>query len=75
MRIVQVKNLSNSGQGRYSLTIKQASEYTGLGEGKLRELIDSGNLRVSKPGKQILIYRAELEEFIDRYDLKVPKVA
>lgn len=52
---------------KYTLTIKEASEYFGIGETRLRQLIMEHNTAdfVLMNGSKILIKRKKFEEFID----------
>lgn len=60
-------------KSRYSLTIKQAIEYLGLGDDKIRQLLDDGVIPYSKPGRDILIKREDLEKFVDDNAIRIPK--
>ena len=56
---------------KYTFNLKEASEYSGIGEWTLRESIYQKKLKVYKPtasGKstKILIKRTDLEDFIDK---------
>lgn len=55
---------------KYTLTIKQASRYFGIGEGKLRKLANE-NLSsnwVLQNGNRILIKRKQFEKLLDSQD-------
>ena len=55
---------------RYMLTIREAAEYFGIGEHKLRNLLDKNpekNLSVWNGNRQ-LIRRKRLEEYLDDCD-------
>ena len=69
-KFLEVGNLAS----KYSLTLKEASSYTGLGVRKLRQSVIMGELGASKPKKVILIRRVDLEKYIDGHNLKIPKV-
>lgn len=51
------------------LTVKQAAAYSGLSEKRIRQLVNSGNLRSTRFGAgktaTIYIHRHALEEYID----------
>lgn len=53
---------------KYTLTIKEASEYFGIGDKKLRKLIDEnkGAEYIITNGTKYLIKRKKFEEFIDK---------
>lgn len=52
---------------KYTLTIKEASEYFNIGEKKLRQLIQENNTAdfILTNGVKVLIKRVKFEEFID----------
>lgn len=55
---------------KYMLTVREASEYFGIGEHKLRDLLDSitdQHLSVWNGNRQ-LIRRRRLEEYLDECD-------
>lgn len=55
---------------RYLLTVREAAEYFGIGEHKLRDLLDKNsekNLSVWNGNRQ-LIRRKRLEEYLDDCD-------
>ncbi len=55
---------------KYMLTVREASEYFGIGEHKLRDLLDNNigrNLSVWNGNRQ-LIRRKRLEEYLDECD-------
>ena len=55
---------------RYMLTVREAAEYFGIGEHKLRDLLDRNpdkNLSVWNGNRQ-LIHRKRLEEYLDECD-------
>ncbi|WP_366143235.1 excisionase, partial [uncultured Phocaeicola sp.] len=55
---------------RYMLTVREAAEYFGIGEHKLRDLLDKNpekNLSVWNGNRQ-LIRRKRLEEYLDDCD-------
>lgn len=58
----------------YSMNLKRAANHTGLGIEMLRDAIAAGHLPASKPGKEVLVKTDDLEGWIDRYDLGVPKL-
>lgn len=53
---------------KYTLTISEASEYFGIGDKKLRKLIDEnkGAEYIITNGTKYLIKRKKFEEFIDK---------
>ncbi len=55
---------------KYSLTIKEASKYFGIGENKLRRLAAENNTAnwVILNGNRILIKRKQLEKLLDSQD-------
>lgn len=55
---------------KYMMTVREAAEYFGIGEHKLRELLDDNvekNLSVWNGNRQ-LIRRKRFEEFLDEVD-------
>lgn len=55
---------------KYMLTIREAADYFGIGEHKLRDLLDK-NVEMSLSvwnGNRQLIRRKKLEEFLDECD-------
>ena len=74
-KFLEVGNLAS----KYTLTIAEASIYTGLSTDKIRDAIKFGDLEAYKPsaggkGRAILIRRKDLEGYIERHSLKIPKV-
>ena len=55
---------------KYMLTVREASAYFGIGEHKLREILDSDMARRYSVwnGKRQLVKRKQFEEFIDNCD-------
>jgi excisionase family DNA binding protein len=56
---------------KYTFNLKEAAEYTGIGEWTLRKCIYDGKLKVYKPtssGKstKVLIKRTDLEEMVEK---------
>lgn len=51
---------------KYSLTIKEASQYFNIGEKKLRMIADNHVELVLNNGSKVLIKRGKFEEFINR---------
>lgn len=49
---------------KYTLTVNEAAEYTGIGRNSLRVLIAEKRLPTVRLGKKILIRRDTLEAFI-----------
>ena len=65
---------------KYSLTIREAAEYTGLGVDKIRDAVTFGEIEAFKPqtdgkGKAILLRRRDVEKYVERYSLRIPKEA
>lgn len=59
---------------KYTFNLKEASEYSGIGEWALRKCIYKGKLKIYKPtavGKstKVLIKRTDLEEFIEKGEI------
>ena len=55
---------------KYTLTVREAADYFGIGEHKLRDLLDR-NVEMSLSvwnGNRQLIRRKKLEEFLDECD-------
>lgn len=52
---------------KYNLTIQEASEYFGIGETKLRKIVDNNSdaVYILMNGTKVLIKRKLFEEFID----------
>lgn len=52
---------------KYTLTISEASEYFGIGEKKLRQMVQENNTAdyLLNNGVKVLIKRAKFEQFID----------
>lgn len=64
--------------GKYSMTIEEAASYTGLGSEKIRDAIVCGELDASRPltagrGRALLVRRTDLESYVQKYSLRVPK--
>ena len=57
----------NKYSDKYLLSVKEASEYFGIGETRLRQIIQTNNYRdfYIMNGTKILIKRRKFEEFID----------
>lgn len=55
---------------KYMLTVKEAAAYFGIGEHKLREMLDSDMARKYSAwnGRRQLIKRKQFEEFLDNCD-------
>lgn len=55
---------------KYMLTVREAAAYFGIGEHKLREMLDSDMARKYSAwnGKRQLIKRKQFEEFLDNCD-------
>lgn len=51
---------------KLTLTIKEAAEYSGIGENKIRELCQSNPDFVLRVGTKILIKRTQFEQYISR---------
>ena len=49
---------------RYTLTIEEAAECTGIGRNTMRKLVDWGKLPVLKVGRKAIIRRDTLERFM-----------
>ncbi len=47
------------------MTIKEASEYTGIGRNTMRNLVEWGKLPVLKIGRKVLIKSDILEKFME----------
>lgn len=54
---------------KYSLTIKEAAVYFGIGENRLREIAKEYLPCVLKIGSKTLIKRKVLEEYLDRQNV------
>lgn len=50
---------------KYSLTIDEAAEYTGVGKHRLRELVKANDSIVIYVGKKVLLKRNKLEKYLD----------
>ena len=66
--------LSQPTKNRKWLPLPAASEYCGLGIQALRNFIASGELEAYKPGKFIFIKVPDLDRFMERSALRVPKI-
>ncbi len=59
---------------KYSLTLEEASAYTGLGVWALKNAINHERLKACKPTgnkcNRVLIRKADLEEFVDKGERK-----
>lgn len=51
---------------KYLLTVKEAIEYTGIGQNRIYELIKKGDIKAVKVGRYNRIHRIELEKFLDQ---------
>ncbi len=50
---------------KIAMTIKEASEYTGIGRNTMRNLVEWGKLPVLKVGRKVLIKSDILEKFME----------
>lgn len=51
---------------KYALTIKEAADYSGIGEKKLRRIAEEHDELVIRIGVKVLFKRAKLEKFLDQ---------
>ena len=51
-------------ESKFSMSIEEASEYTGIGRNTIRKLIEWKKLPVLRIGRKIVIRRDALERFI-----------
>ncbi|SNU05858.1 DNA binding domain-containing protein, excisionase family [Lachnospiraceae bacterium] len=51
-------------ESKFSMSIEEASEYTGIGRNTIRKLIEWKKLPVLRIGRKIVIRRDALEKFI-----------
>lgn len=54
-----------------TITLEKASQITGMSKKVLTEKIKSGQLKATKPAKEILVFADSLEQMLKRYEIKV----
>lgn len=53
-----------------TVTLKTASEKSGLSKKVLTELIKKGEIQASKPGKEVLVYWDTLKKYISKHAVR-----
>lgn len=56
--------MTNQSSTPFAMTVKQASEYSGIGQNRLRELCKNGDVKAIKVGTKYLIPTELLERYI-----------
>jgi excisionase family DNA binding protein len=69
--VQQIQELLLKANDRF-LTTKQAADYSGFSERQLRKVINNGYCPGYKPGKEILIFKADLDVYIKSHPVKRP---
>ncbi len=65
----QIQDLLLKADNRY-LNTKQAADYSGFSERQLRKIINKGDCLGYKPGKEILIFKGDLDLYIKSHPVK-----
>ncbi len=67
--VQQIQDLLLKADDRY-LNTKQAADYSGFTERQLRKIINNGHCPGYKPGKEILIFKKDLDFYIKSHPVK-----